>query len=221
MAEKCFCHIRDKKTGECYTVKDATARKEIETLKQSTHTHSNKDVLDNTTASYTTEEKTKLAGLNNYDDTEIKGSLEKKADKSEIPSIKDQTYVPLAPNSGGNNPTLQTDYVEPLTERAIATALPYFNGSHTYTANTDIYAPTSSGTTGQILVANTANRAYGGWDTKTTGGTPTWKDPSEVGLVTKTELDAKADKETTYTKDEVDSLIRSAGGSKVIWEVWE
>ena len=31
------------------------------------HTHANKDILDNTTASYTSEEKTKLAGLHNYD----------------------------------------------------------------------------------------------------------------------------------------------------------
>lgn len=30
--EKCFCHIRNKKTGECYTVKDATARKAIDEL---------------------------------------------------------------------------------------------------------------------------------------------------------------------------------------------
>ena len=30
------------------------------------HTHSNKNILDNMTASYTTEEKTKLAGLSNY-----------------------------------------------------------------------------------------------------------------------------------------------------------
>ena len=30
------------------------------------HSHSNKSVLDNTTASYTTEEKNKLSGLNNY-----------------------------------------------------------------------------------------------------------------------------------------------------------
>ena len=31
------------------------------------HTHANKDILDNTTASYTSEEKTKLVGLHNYD----------------------------------------------------------------------------------------------------------------------------------------------------------
>lgn len=30
------------------------------------HTHSNKSILDNTTASYTLEEKSKLAGINNY-----------------------------------------------------------------------------------------------------------------------------------------------------------
>lgn len=36
------------------------------------HTHLNKDILDNTTASYTIPEKEKLAGLKNYDDTEIR-----------------------------------------------------------------------------------------------------------------------------------------------------
>ena len=30
------------------------------------HQHSNKEILDNITAPYTTEEKTKLAGLSNY-----------------------------------------------------------------------------------------------------------------------------------------------------------
>lgn len=36
------------------------------------HTHTNKDVLDQTTAPYTIPEKEKLAGLHNYDDTEIR-----------------------------------------------------------------------------------------------------------------------------------------------------
>ena len=39
------------------------------------HSHSNKEVLDNITASYTNEEKIKLAGLKNYDDTEIQTDI--------------------------------------------------------------------------------------------------------------------------------------------------
>ena len=32
MSEKCFCHVRNKKTGECYQVKDAVARQSTESL---------------------------------------------------------------------------------------------------------------------------------------------------------------------------------------------
>ena len=39
------------------------------------HTHTNKDVLDQTTAPYTIPEKDKLAGLENYDDTELRNRL--------------------------------------------------------------------------------------------------------------------------------------------------
>jgi hypothetical protein len=47
---------------------DTAIRQDITALQASAHTHSNKSVLDNTTASYTTEEQTKLAGLQNYSD---------------------------------------------------------------------------------------------------------------------------------------------------------
>ncbi len=47
-------------------IKDAVTKK---------HSHSNKTILDNTTASYTAEEKTKLAGLENYDDTDIQADI--------------------------------------------------------------------------------------------------------------------------------------------------
>ena len=45
---------------------DTEVKRRISTLETASHTHSNKSVLDNTTASYTTEEQTKLAGLENY-----------------------------------------------------------------------------------------------------------------------------------------------------------
>lgn len=45
---------------------DTEVKRRISTLETASHTHSNKSVLDNTTASYTIEEQTKLAGLENY-----------------------------------------------------------------------------------------------------------------------------------------------------------
>ena len=67
--------IRSKKntTGEINAQSFSAEIASIET--GSSHTHENKTILDNTTASYTTEEKTKLAGLSNYDDTEVKNSI--------------------------------------------------------------------------------------------------------------------------------------------------
>lgn len=47
---------------------DTSVKQDITALQASAHTHSNKSVLDNTTASYTIEEQTKLAGLQNYSD---------------------------------------------------------------------------------------------------------------------------------------------------------
>lgn len=34
MSEKCFCHIKDKKTGEIYVVKDKELREGIEQLRK-------------------------------------------------------------------------------------------------------------------------------------------------------------------------------------------
>ena len=48
------------------------------------------------------------------------------------------------------------------TVRDIYYGLPYINGTHSYTSNTDIYAPTSGGTNGYILQANGST------------STPTW-----------------------------------------------
>ena len=46
---------------------DSELRGRVNTLESKAHTHSNKDVLDQTTAPFTTEDKTKLDSLENYD----------------------------------------------------------------------------------------------------------------------------------------------------------
>lgn len=109
-------------------------------------------------------------------------------DKGYIDYVKNQTSVALSKNNG-TSPTAPPA-TDVLTERAIATGLPYFNGKHNYTDQTNYFVPTTSGTTGQILVANAEKTGvYGGtWADKQTGGEPTWKSPSELGLATTTDL---------------------------------
>ena len=73
---------------------DTELRQRIGTLERSSHQHSNKTILDNTTASYTISEKEKLAGLENYDDTEIRqdiSDLQSQAHTHANKSILDQT----------------------------------------------------------------------------------------------------------------------------------
>ena len=70
----------------------------IQSLEKSSHTHSNKSILDQITASYTIEEKQKLAELKNYDDTQIKrdiSELQSKAHAHINKSILDQTTAPF------------------------------------------------------------------------------------------------------------------------------
>lgn len=55
-----------------------------------------------------------------------------------------------------------------VTERDVYYGLPKINGVKTYTSNTNIYAPTSAGTNGQMLVSS--------------GSTPTWKNVSDTIL---------------------------------------
>lgn len=75
-------------TGKGYLVANDIAGKADKT---ELHSHDNKDILDATTASYTTAEKTKLAGLSNYDDTALAGRVttveNDKANKSEVYTI--------------------------------------------------------------------------------------------------------------------------------------
>lgn len=46
MAEKCFCHIRDKKTGEIFVVKDREARTQIENLNKKVEEDISKQIED-------------------------------------------------------------------------------------------------------------------------------------------------------------------------------
>lgn len=57
-----------------------------------------------------------------------------------------------------------------VTERSVYNGLPKFNNGHSYTANSNFYAPTSSGSAGQILTS-------GG-----SGAAPTWKNGSQVSV---------------------------------------
>lgn len=73
---------------------DEQLQKEIGQLELKSHTHSNQSILDQTTASFTSNDKTKLDGLSNYDDSDIKNQLKILYDKSHThsnQSILDQT----------------------------------------------------------------------------------------------------------------------------------
>lgn len=73
---------------------DTELKERLTALEEDAHTHSNKAVLDETTAAYTIEEKTKLATLENYDDTEITSrvsDLEDVAHTHDNKSVLDET----------------------------------------------------------------------------------------------------------------------------------
>jgi len=55
---------------------DNTEKGKVQANTEARHTHSNKSVLDGTTASYTTEKDQKLDGLENYNDTELREDIE-------------------------------------------------------------------------------------------------------------------------------------------------
>lgn len=68
-------------TGKGYLVANDIAGKADKT---ELHSHTNKTILDGTTASYTTEEKTKLAELSNYDDSALTTEIGTKANASDV-----------------------------------------------------------------------------------------------------------------------------------------
>lgn len=203
-ADKTALATTNAKVGALET-DNATNKADIKELQE------NKADADDIPSNYvTTDTVQEVTGLKSFNDVQIKGTLMDNAgtrfnslgmiqpkltagrgisiegntisSTAEDISVKDQNSVALKPYSGsGANVTENKDA---LTERAIATALPYINGSHKYTDAVDIYAPTSSGKTGQILVAKSSSNVFGGWEEKTSGGTPEWKDISELGLLT-------------------------------------
>ena len=68
-------------TGKGYLVANDIAGKADKT---ELHSHTNKTILDGTTASYTTAEKEKLADLSNYDDSALTTAIGTKANASEV-----------------------------------------------------------------------------------------------------------------------------------------
>lgn len=63
-------------TTEYVDTVDNAIKARLDALEADTHTHSNKAILDATTASFTTELATKLANLENYDDTAVIARLD-------------------------------------------------------------------------------------------------------------------------------------------------
>ena len=73
---------------------DTEVKRRLSNLETVAHTHTNKAILDATTASYTSVEKTKLAGLENYDDTALSGrvtTLEESSHTHTNKSVLDNT----------------------------------------------------------------------------------------------------------------------------------
>lgn len=64
-----------------------TIQKEIDDIIETVHTHSNKSILDQTSAVYTTDKDQKLSSLHNYDDTELREKAHTHLNKN----ILDQT----------------------------------------------------------------------------------------------------------------------------------
>ncbi len=103
----------DKVTGKGLSTNDYdnTEQGKVEANTEARHTHSNKSVLDNTTASYTAEEKTKLEGIETgatrviVDDTlsnsstnaiqnkKVKEALDEKVDKIEGKGLSTEDYT--------------------------------------------------------------------------------------------------------------------------------
>lgn len=208
-ADKTALATTNAKVGALET-DNATNKADIKELQE------NKADADDIPSNYvTTDTVQEVTGLKSFNDVQIKGTLMDNAgtrfsslgmiqpkltagngisiEGNTISStisdmtVKDQSSEVLKPHSASGAMISPEDYnLFPLTERAIATGLPYFNGKHNYTDQTNYFVPTTSGKTGQILVANAENtNVYGGkWEDKQTGGEPEWKDPSDLGLLT-------------------------------------
>ncbi len=70
-----FALVGDKASKTDLTELQTTVASLQKQLSTSSHSHSNKTILDETTASFTSELLTKLNGLSNYDDSEIKKDI--------------------------------------------------------------------------------------------------------------------------------------------------
>ena len=102
----------DKVEGKQLSTNDFTNvdKSNLDSNTTARHTHTNKSILDNITASYTTAEQTKLAGLENYNDTEIKQSI---ADETSARENSDNTLQSNINTLDGQVVKLGTDQTIP------------------------------------------------------------------------------------------------------------
>ena len=102
----------DKVEGKQLSTNDFTNvdKSNLDSNTTARHTHTNKSILDNITASYTTAEQTKLAGLENYNDTEIKQSI---ADETTARENSDNTLQSNIDTLDGQVVKLGTDQTIP------------------------------------------------------------------------------------------------------------
>ena len=168
----------------------------------SAHYHTNKTVLDNTTASFTTAKDTKLSGIadnaNNYTlptaSTDTLGGV-----KIDGTSITIADGVISAPGGGGGvtvDTALSASSTNPVQNKAVYVALEDKAATdHTQAADKGGTGQTSY-TVGDILYANTtstlAKLSAGAVDTVLTsngaGAAPSWETPSSGGGITQTLL---------------------------------
>lgn len=102
----------DKVEGKQLSTNDFTNvdKSNLDSNTTARHTHTNKSILDNITASYTTAEQTKLAGLENYNDTEVRQNI---ADETSARQSADNTLQSNIDTLDGQVVKLGTDQTIP------------------------------------------------------------------------------------------------------------
>ena len=132
-----FALVGDKATKTDLTALQALVTKLQEQLSTTSHSHNNKDILDNTSASFTSDLLEKLNGLSNYDDSGIKKDITDLKDKEHSHSnklvldkitasytVEEQTKL-SGIDEGANKTTVDTELDEtsenPVQNKTVAT----------------------------------------------------------------------------------------------------
>ena len=143
------------------------------------HTHANKTVLDNTTASYSTAEQTKLSGIatgaNKYTHPNHSGDVTSTGDGATAIAVNVVTNAKLAQIATSiikGRATAGTGNVEDLTATQVRTILNVADGANNYTHPTgdgNLHVPATSTTnSGKVLTAG-ATAGSLSWTTPTVG----------------------------------------------------